>query len=71
MTRFLVRQRLAYFEDFAVEAASPEEAINLVNEGDAEVVSPPDYAETLNTYLLDERGGFGIKNQPENATPLE
>lgn len=67
MEKFKVRQRQTYYEDFEVEANSPEEAIDKVNNGDGEETGRPEYLETVATYLLDEEGVFALKNQPYNA----
>jgi len=69
MPKFLIRQLETYVEDFEVEAESAEEAIDQVNNMEAESVSGPNYSETTNTYVLD--GTCVAKEQPENATPPE
>ena len=65
MAEFTVRQRLIYYEDFTVEADSAEEAIDLVNAGDADGEGP-EYLSAEATYLTD--GVYALKEQPENAT---
>lgn len=64
--KYLVRQRQIYYEDFAVEADSPEKAIDSVNAADVDGFGP-EYLETTSTYLLAEDGIFAAKVQPENA----
>lgn len=71
MPTFKVRQKEVYYEDFEVEAETAEEAIEMVNEGDAKSINGPEYLETTNTYLLADDGIFEATNQPENATPLD
>ena len=66
MATFKVRQRLAYYEDFTVEADTPEDAIDNVNAGD-EIGDGPEYLNVEATYLLDEDGVFAVKEQPDNA----
>jgi hypothetical protein len=61
-----VRQRQIYFEDFEVEADSPEEAIDLVDSGDVEESLGSGYLETVATYLTN--GYAQLDDQPENAT---
>ena len=64
MAEFKVRQRLFYYEDFTVEANSAEEAIDLVNAGDADGQGP-EYLSAEATYLTD--GVYALKEQPDNA----
>ena len=68
--KYFIRQRQVYYEDFEVEASSPEHAIDLVDNMEAESIAPAEYGETTNTYLLDSEG-FAAKDQPDNATPLD
>lgn len=70
MPQFQVRQRMIYYEDYELEAASAEEAISLVNSGEINSRRGPEYIETINTYILDDEGVYMAKEQPENATPL-
>ena len=67
MPQFKVRQKLSYYEDFEVEAGSAEEAIDLVNQGDA-VGQGPEYLEATATYLTDGVYALKSKDQPVNAT---
>lgn len=71
MPKFLIRQLETYVEDFAVEADSAEQAIDMVDNMEVDSVRGPKYVEATNTYLLDQGGSAAAKEQPENATPLE
>lgn len=63
-----VRQRILGYEDFDVEAYTPEDAIQKVKDGEI-VGDGLEYLETLNTYMLDDDGIFASKEQPWNANP--
>jgi hypothetical protein len=63
---FNVRQKYTYFESFEVEAEDAEEAIQLVNDGEADG-NGLEYHDTEALYLLDEDELMPAEEQPDNA----